>query len=393
MPNFIAKKIKELNFPFRVGETEFLSLINGRKLDLIHTKSFDSEFFITLKPSGDKFIIKGEKVSKPAKIGHLQKALQIFKDEFCDEIVSESFAFKNKSLIEKTTKILDENEVLNLIKAHKFSKIFIEIGFGSGRHLLFQARQNSDTLVIGIEIYKPAIEQVAKLAIKENLQNVALINTDARILLSMIDSNLIDKIFLHFPVPWDDAPHRRVISHEFAKECVRTLKIGGKFELRTDSELYFEFAKEIFGEFSEFGKSEFFKNQNLQISSKYEDRWKKMDKDIFDFIFENSQISDDLKENFVLKFPKFNKDKIYKNFTNEAFKGDDFFVHFEEIYKNDEKIFIRVSLGAFDLPQQCYLAISDDFSSYFIKFPLAVKQTYKAHKKVTEILEKWQCSI
>ena len=59
-----------------------------------------------------------------------------------------------------------------------------------------------------------------------------------------------------------------------------------------------------------------------------------MDKDIFDFIFENSQISDDLKENFVLEFPKFDKDKIYKNFTNEAFKGDDFFVHFEEIYKN-----------------------------------------------------------
>ena len=130
MPNFIAKKIKELNFPFRVGETEFLSLINGRKLDLIHTKSFDSEFFITIKPSGDKFIIKGEKVSKPAKIGHLQKALQIFKDEFCDEIVSESFAFKNKSLIEKTTKILDENEVLNLIKAHKFNRIFIADIFG-----------------------------------------------------------------------------------------------------------------------------------------------------------------------------------------------------------------------------------------------------------------------
>ena len=114
-----------------------------------------------------------------------------------------------------------------------------------------------------------------------------------------------------------------------------------------------------------------------------------MDKDIFDFIWTNLQISDGLKENFVLEFPKFNKEKIYKNFTNEAFKGDDFFVHFEEIFKGENKIFIRVSLGAFDLPQQCYLAIGDDFSSYFIKFPLAVRQTYKAHQKVTEILEKW----
>ena len=323
----------------------------------------------------------------------MQKALQIFKDEFCDEIISESFAFKDRSLTQKTTKILDENEVLNLINSGKFEKIFIEIGFGSGRHLLFQARQNSDTLVIGIEIYKPAIEQVAKLAIKENLQNVALINTDARILLSMIGSNLLDKIFLHFPVPWDDAPHRRVISHEFASECVRTLKKGGKFELRTDSELYFEFAKEIFGEFSEFGKSEFFKNQEAGISSKYEDRWKKLDKDIYDFIFENSQISPNLEKKFILEFPKFDKEKIYENFTNEAFKGDDFFVHFEEIYKSKDRVFIRVSLGAFDLPQQCYLVLGNDFASYFIKFPLAVEQTYKAHKKVTEILEKWQRSI
>ena len=118
-----------------------------------------------------------------------------------------------------------------------------------------------------------------------------------------------------------------------------------------------------------------------------------MDKDIYDFIFENSQISPNLSENFILEFPKFDKDKIFENFTNEAFKGDDFFVHFEEIYKSQKEVFIRVSLGAFDLPQQCYLVIGEDFSSYFIKFPLVIRQTFKAHKKVTEILEKWQRSI
>ena len=34
MPNFIAKKIKPLNFPFRLGETEFLSLKAGQKVAL-----------------------------------------------------------------------------------------------------------------------------------------------------------------------------------------------------------------------------------------------------------------------------------------------------------------------------------------------------------------------
>ena len=323
--------------PIKLGETEFLETARGRNLTLVRTKSFDSEFFIIVKPSGDKVIVKGEKITKPAKIGHLQRALEIFKERFCGPIISQAFAYKDSSLTEKTPLILDENEILSLIKSSKFNKIFIEIGFGSGRHLLHQARSNQDALIIGIEIYKPAIEQVAKLAIREGLQNIALIATDARVLLSLLPAGCLQRVFLHFPVPWDDAPHRRVISDEFTSQIARTLGRGGRFELRTDSEEYFLYAMQKLSPYVQrkAGEISHFKNRDAAVASKYEDRWRKMDKDIYDLIYENKTAGLGEPQRFEMEFLKFDAAAIARNFKNFTFKGEDFFVHFEEIFYFD----------------------------------------------------------
>ena len=337
MPNFITRSVSLPRLPIKLGETEFLETARGRNLTLVRTKSFDSEFFITLKPSGDKVIVKGEKITKPAKIGHLQRALEIFKERFCGPIISQAFAYKDSSLTEKTPLILDENEILSLVKSSKFDKIFIEIGFGSGRHLLHQARSNQDALLIGIEIYKPAIEQVAKLAIREGLQNIALIATDARVLLSLLPAGCLQRVFLHFPVPWDDAPHRRVISDEFASQIARTLGLRGRFELRTDSEEYFLYAMQKLSPYVQrkAGEISHFKNRDAAVASKYEDRWRKMDKNIYDLIYENKTASQGEPQQFEMEFLKFDAAAIARNFKNFTFKGEDFFVHFEEIFYFD----------------------------------------------------------
>lgn len=323
--------------PVKFSETEFLETARGRNLTLVRTKSFDSEFFITLKPGGGKVIVKGEKITKPAKIGHLQRALEIFKERFCGPIISQAFAYKDSSLTEKTPLIMDENEILSLVKSSKFDKIFIEIGFGSGRHLLHQARENKDALLIGIEIYKPAIEQVAKLAIREDLQNIALIATDARVLLSLLPAGCLQRVFLHFPVPWDDAPHRRVISDEFASQIARTLGRGGRFELRTDSEEYLLYAMQKLSPYVQrkAGEISHFKNRDAAVASKYEDRWRKMDKNIYDLIYENKTAGRGEPQQCEMEFLKFDAAAIAQNFKNSTFKGEDFFVHFEEIFYFD----------------------------------------------------------
>ena len=448
MPNFIAKKARVGSLPREKNGVKFKQIFIGRACDLILCECEESEFFITLKPKNNSFVIKGEKLTRPAKIGLLQHALHEFKGEFCDEIISEAFAISPNSLIKKETPIKSEGEILTFINENlqakfdeissvdsntnamllnparnfakknleqisknnqnlnaKFDHIRLEIGFGSGRHILYQASNNPDVFFIGIEIYKPAIEQVAKLAIAQNLNNIALLNCDARTFLQMLDSNSLDKIYLHFPVPWDDAPHRRVISYEFLQECERVLRKGGTFELRSDSENYVKFALEKMIDFPR-ARVNIVKNEDLNITSKYEERWKRQQKDIYEVKFECVDDKAQEKLEFDFSFGRYDATKIAQNFRNETLKFDDFFVHFEDIFyarnldenreishKNlsnfkQNEIFIKVSFGSFNAPTSHFILITDEICKYYFKSPLKTKANAKAHEKIKEYLAK-----
>ncbi|MDL0088429.1 tRNA (guanosine(46)-N7)-methyltransferase TrmB [Campylobacter gastrosuis] len=392
MPNFIAKNLKNRAYPFGKDDVEFLWEASDKSHSLIYTKSGDESFFIVKKQDqkSQNFIIKGEKLTKPAKIGLLQKALLIYKDENTSQIISEAMAYKPAKLPKNGEFILNINTFIddfNELKS-RFSKIFIEIGFGSGRHLLFQAKNHENALVIGIEVYKPSIEQVAKLAIAQNLKNVRVINTDARLILSLIDSNLVDKIFLHFPVPWDKQEHRRVVSAEFVNECQRVLKMGGNFELRTDSREYFDFSLALFLNLKN-AKIALNKNENLEISSKYEDRWRKQEKDIYDLIFtcENESLKRENLAEFEFK-NSYDLAQIKQNFKDSTYKDDEIFVHFEKLYVGQDRLIIKVAFGAFNKPEHCYLKLENGTCEYFIKKPLLTKQNLKAHRILEDTLAK-----
>lgn len=127
----------------------------------------------------------------------------------------------------------------------KSPKIFLEIGFGSGRHILHLAKQNPNDIFIGLEVHTPSIEQVLKNIAISNFQNLFILHFDARVLLEILPSNSLDCIFLHFPVPWNDSPSRRVFSEHFLVLALRVLKKGGILELKTDDEIYFKDALSI----------------------------------------------------------------------------------------------------------------------------------------------------
>ncbi len=63
--------------------------------------------------------------------------------------------------------------------------------------------------------------------------------------MEFIDSNKVGKIFVHFPVPWDKKPHRRIYSNEFIDEALRVLMPKGTLELRSDSRKYFDYCVEL----------------------------------------------------------------------------------------------------------------------------------------------------
>ncbi|EJQ9362141.1 tRNA (guanosine(46)-N7)-methyltransferase TrmB [Campylobacter jejuni] len=387
MPNFKSKKIKEINLPCSKDDVEFLWLAKNDNVSLIYTKVQEESFFLQIKKAQNGFVIKGDKHTKPSKIGYLQKALKIFKEGFCEDIINEAFGLKNNALIEKTPFIVDNfDELLPKLQG----KIYIEIGFGSGRHLLYQAKENPNVLILGVEIYNPALTQVAKLAKAQNVNNILLIQSDARLLLSVLKSKSVEKIFLHFPVPWDKKPHRRVIGKDFCKECARVLTQNGRFELRTDSFEYFNFTLEQFLTFPA-PKFSLRKNENLEISSKYEDRWKKQEKNIYDlWVWNFNQECKNYELNeFNLSSVEFSKEdlkKIEQNFKNITIKKDDFFLHFESIYKQDENLLLKVAFGAFNKPEHCYLHL-DKTIDFAFKEPFKIQENIKAINELKEILK------
>lgn len=387
MPNFKSKRIKEINLPYKKDDVEFLWLAKNDNVSLIYTKVQEESFFLQIKKAQNGFVIKGDKHTKPSKIGYLQKALKIFKEGFCEDIINEAFGLKNNALIEKTPFIVDNfDELLSRLQG----KIYIEIGFGSGRHLLYQAKENPNVLILGVEIYNPALTQVAKLAKAQNVNNILLIQSDARLLLSVLKSKSVEKIFLHFPVPWDKKPHRRVIGKDFCKECARVLTQNGRFELRTDSFEYFNFTLEQFLTFPA-PKFSLRKNENLEISSKYEDRWKKQEKNIYDlWVWNFNQECKNYELNeFNLSSVEFSKEdlkKIEQNFKNITIKKDDFFLHFESIYKQDENLLLKVAFGAFNKPEHCYLHL-DKTIDFVFKEPFKIQENIKAINELKEILK------
>lgn len=384
MPNIKTKKLTMPNFPARFGDSEFLYIAKSDTELLVKVLHKNFEFFLQIREKNGTYLIKGDKISRPSQVIFLHQALRDFRDLcHCEVIFSNIEPQKFKS--HKTHDVLKNIEFF--LKDFQYDKeIWIEVGFGSGRHLLHQAKMHQEIQFIGLEIYKPSLEQVAKQCELQGIENILLLDFDARIFLEFLNSNSVGKIFVHFPVPWDEKPHRRVMSKDFINESLRVLKRGGTLELRTDSDKYFHYS---LGEFLQLRNSELLmkKNQNLAVSSKYEDRWKKQQKDIYDISLINNETSTDKKSIGKIAFEHtYDFANIKNHFYKILKKGEDFFLHAEEIYTiNDCEGMIKISFGSSSKNERAFVHFSQNETKYFPNHVLATTANKKAH----EFLKEW----
>jgi len=389
MPHIVAKSYKEFKTTVKKEKIEFLwfakPLINAKDI-LVGIKYEEIPFLLTIKEKDNEYIIKSDKVTRISPTFVVKKALTSFCELAECEVVRSNISQISQRHLQKSEEFLKTIDFF----ANNFptdKEVWIEIGFGSGRHLLYQAKTNPDKLFIGIEIHKPSIEQVLKQIHIQKLQNLYIIDYDARLFLEFVESNVVGKIFVHFPVPWDKKPHRRVISEKFINEARRVLKVDGVLELRTDSKNYFDYALELLLEENKI-KLEVTKNIRPPVTSKYEDRWRRLKKDIYDIRMINIEESKPLNLCFDFKFKNiYNVNKIVKNFDNKPLVYEDFFIHFEKLYKiDDNTLLLKLSFGNFDRPEHKYLLIRDGKISYFPKMPVLSLGNIKAHKKIEELL-------
>lgn len=383
MPHILVKDNFILNTPSDLG--------GGVKATFVATGKYDQKIaiekeglkFLLLKKQTDNgYLLKYDKYSRISPVNHIKYAINQLAQNIESEVLFSNIAI-NKNKIEPKEEFLKEIEYF--INDFKFEcKICIEVGFGSGRHILYQALQNPDTLFIGIEIHSPSIEQVLKQLKIQNIKNILIINYDARLFFEFVKSNSIDKIFVHFPVPWPKKPHRRVFSQEFVMESIRALKPNGTLELRTDDDDYFEFAELIAKNLNL--NFEIKKNQDLNVTSKYETRWKKQNKTIYDLTVTNNFASPDIEvfENFNFEY-EYNFDEIKKKFTTDTFLQNSCFVHFEEIYEIEPNWgLLQVSMGSPNKPESKYIEIKNGKAWYYQSLPTPSKTNYEAHKLIME---------
>jgi tRNA (guanine-N7-)-methyltransferase len=388
LPNIQTKQLELINFPavFNDYSYEFIAT-SSRGEKLLYTTYKDKSFFLQIIKRESDYLIKGDKLTRISPVSITQNALDGF-----SKLHNLKLTFSNIQSKTKNNRL--ENDLGIVKNANFFTKdfkyekeIWIEVGFGSGRHLLHQAKEQPNIQFIGLEIHRPSIEQVIKQCKIQKINNILISDFDARVFLQLIKSNSVGKIFVHFPVPWDKKPHRRVISKAFIEESTRVLKSGGTLELRTDSENYFTYCFETMQLFDKY-EILIRKNHDLKVSSKYEDRWRREEKNIYDVILTNQNISEDKRLSDTLTFDKeVTFSEIKKRFINHVVKGDDFFVHFEDIYEIDQDSgVIKLSLGAYEKCEHKYLIFKDNKIQYFPSILLPIEQNYKSHKKIKEFL-------
>ena len=94
------------------------------------------------------------------------------------------------------------------------SEVWLEVGFGGGEHLAWQAAANPHVGFIGGEPFINGVAKLLSLLEDGSLSNVRIIDNDIRPRLDQLGDQTISRAFLLFPDPWPKLRHhkRRVVN-------------------------------------------------------------------------------------------------------------------------------------------------------------------------------------
>ncbi len=384
MPHLIFSVPIEIPYPYCEGDYTFLECFfseSHNALMLVRYK--DIYFFLTIQKKDRKFFVKIDKKTRVVPVGIAKKALEICKNFYKDFLLHDNLS--------KNT-LKQQNESPYLISADTFytyipdqKTCILEIGFGSGRKILNDASNHKDTFFFGIETHTPSIEQVLRQITLKKLKNVYIIKGDARLIIQSLPYNtLFDKIIVHFPIPWDKQ-HRWVINEHFITHAQQIIKDSGYLHLRTDDFLYLTESLKSMMYLAQ-GYWEVFKNKPEDTISKYETRWIKQHKDIYDiFWYPQGAREDNEYKNYNFNFLPHEAKKLYERFSCEHFMPikkmtDSVLLSAKALYRSKNgSLVIALCMGNKYYPQNTYLIIIHDEEFRAFYCPALLATSYQAH--------------
>jgi tRNA (guanine-N7-)-methyltransferase len=125
-------------------------------------------------------------------------------------------------------------------------EVWLEIGFGGGEHLAWQAAHHPEIGLIGAEPFVAGMAKLLARIEQAQLSNIRLYTEDARDILAALPDASLARLFILFPDPWPKTRHhkRRFIQMEILDELARVLKPGSELRFATDDPSYLLWAAE-----------------------------------------------------------------------------------------------------------------------------------------------------
>ena len=88
-------------------------------------------------------------------------------------------------------------------------EVWLEVGFGAGEHLVWQAEQHPDVGLIGCEPYMNGVAKCLAHIERTGVGNVRLFTDDARLVMAALPEQSLSRAFVLFPDPWPKTRHHK----------------------------------------------------------------------------------------------------------------------------------------------------------------------------------------
>lgn len=114
--------------------------------------------------------------------------------------------------------------------------VWLEIGFGAGEHIAWQAARHPEIGLIGAEVFRNGVAKLLRRVEERGLGNVRVLVGDGRDLVEVLPDASLERLFVLFPDPWPKTRHhkRRLVQDSTLDAFARVLADSGELRLATD---------------------------------------------------------------------------------------------------------------------------------------------------------------
>jgi tRNA (guanine-N7-)-methyltransferase len=118
--------------------------------------------------------------------------------------------------------------------------LWLEIGFGGGEHLAWQAERHGDVGFIGAEPYVNGVAALLDAIDGRGLTNIRIQADDIGPVLERLAPASLARVFILFPDPWPKTRHhkRRIVNPATVARLARLMGDGAELRLATDDMAY-----------------------------------------------------------------------------------------------------------------------------------------------------------